>query len=69
MVLEPIADFLADAVIPDDIGGPELGEMTAHGLDRAASQLSKPTRSCGPAVIQENNELVNYRIAEQSAEP
>jgi hypothetical protein len=68
MVLEPIADLLAHAVIPHDIGSAELSEMTAHGLHRAAGEPSKVTRSRRPAVIQEDNELVNDWTAEQAAE-
>jgi hypothetical protein len=42
--------------------------MTAHSLHRASGKLSKLTRRRGPAGVRENDELINYRIAEQAAE-
>jgi hypothetical protein len=68
LVLEPVANLLPIRVVPDQIGGTQLGEMPAHGLNRAARQLGKIAWGYGAAGLEENNQLVDDRIAEEATQ-
>jgi hypothetical protein len=54
--------------LSDDVGCAKLGEMTADRLHGAAGEFGKTTRRGRSALVQENDELVDHRIAQQSTE-
>jgi hypothetical protein len=68
VMLEPVTDFLAGTVVPDDVGCTQLGEVTADGLHRAAREFSKRAGRHWAALAQEHDKLIDHRIAEQTAQ-
>ena len=64
VMLEPVADFFSSRVVSDDVGCAKLGEMAADRLHGAAGEFGKTTRRGRSALVQENDELVDHRIAQ-----
>ena len=44
LVLQPVANLLPIRVVPDQVGGAQLGEMPAHGLNRSPGNLGELAR-------------------------
>ena len=47
LVLKRVANLLPIRVIPDDIRRPQLGEVSAYGLDRPSRRFGQLARSQG----------------------
>ena len=67
-MLEPVADLFAGGIVAHDVGVPEFGEMDADGGDVAADGLSELARRDWTSGVEQNNHLIDDRIAEQPAQ-
>jgi hypothetical protein len=69
LVLEPVAHLLSGSVISYQVCRSKLGEVSAYGLHRTPRHFGQFARRQWSAVVQENQNLIDNWIPQQSAQP